>query len=160
MLFLAFPRCHPGQPTGTFGSCLCLAWAVAPQNIQVSSASHMSASGDRPRMPFAFGWCCSYKPDPGNGYRRFRKGVCEASVGNLRASSRHRAPLSEPAGRVQARMAANQRPEIPRKRSATPVRNVGIGLYRRPICAASSRKVQKLFPPDSLTGKGKTTMME
>ena len=140
MLFLAFPRCHPGQPTGTFGSCLCLAWAVAPQNIQVSSASHMSASGDRPRMPFAFGWCCSYKPDPGNGYRRFRKGVCEASVGNLRASSRHRAPLSEPAGRVQARMAANRRMEIHRKRNATPVRNAGIGFQWTVISAGVEQR--------------------
>ena len=50
-------------------------------------------------------------------------GVCEASVGNLRASSRHRAPLSEPGGRVPARMTANRRPEISRKRSSTPAGN-------------------------------------
>ena len=54
-------------------------------------------------------------------YRQFLAGVCEASVGNLHASSRHRAPLSEPAGRVLARMEANQRMEISRKRSLTPV---------------------------------------
>ena len=62
----------------------------------------------------------------GNRCRRFRAGVCEASVGNFHVSSRHRAPLSEPAGRVFARMAANQRMEIHRKRNLTPARNVGI----------------------------------
>ena len=78
-------------------------------------------------MSAAKGNCCLRQIDGyGNRYQRFREGVCEASVGNLRVSSRHRAPLSEPAGRVPARMTANQRPEIHRKRNLTPNRNVGI----------------------------------
>ena len=47
--------------------------------------------------------------------------------------SRHRAPLFEPEGRVFARMAANQRLEIHRKRSPIPDRNVGICLCRQPF---------------------------
>ena len=101
---------HQCMPTGTYISCLWLAW-VEPLSAIIDGY--------------------------GNRCRRFRSGVCEASVGNFHASSRHRAPLSEPAGRVSARMAANQRMEIHRKRNLTPVRNVGIYTEESSFAAAA-----------------------
>ena len=101
------PRLHPGQPTGTYSSCLCLAWAVDPRKIRVYIKNR-----DRD-VPFAVNMTgrlintdigeigeititgillyggensnngnCRSKLGCGSRYRRFRAGVCEASIGN------------------------------------------------------------------------------
>ena len=42
---IRFPRLHPGQPTGTFSSCLCLAGAVDPRrNPDISKKTGLGTS--------------------------------------------------------------------------------------------------------------------